>query len=386
MDTPPPTAAPTPPLPASASASASASATPADPPLRALRDCVRAADADRVRLRLHGGRTKDFYGERGGGEPLDLRTVAGIVAYEPTELVVTARCGTPLAELEAALAARRQYLAFEPPHFGPGATVGGMVAAGLSGPRRASAGAVRDYVLGAVLMSAQGELLQFGGQVMKNVAGYDVSRMLAGSLGILGPIVQVSLKVMPLPAAEASVTMTAGLRDALALMNRWGGQPLPISATAWTGGELRLRLSGARAAVDAGVRRFVDEHGAGAIDADEAAAFWSGLREQTDPFFDGEQPLWRLSVPSTAQAFEFPGRQLIEWGGALRWFRTDADPATVRQAAATVGGSATLFRARDRSPGVFPPLAAPVLELHRRIKREFDPRGLFNPGRLVAGL
>lgn len=378
MDTPTPTAAGAPP--------AAASATPADPPLRALRDCVRAADADRVRLRLHGGRTKDFYGERGVGEPLDLRTVSGIVAYEPTELVVTARCGTPLAELEAALAARRQYLAFEPPHFGPGATVGGMVAAGLSGPRRASAGAVRDYVLGAVLMNAQGELLQFGGQVMKNVAGYDVSRLLAGSLGILGPIVQVSLKVMPLPAAEASVAMTAGLRDALALMNRWGGQPLPISATAWTGGELCLRLSGARAAVDAAVRRFVDAHGARTIDADAAAAYWAGLREQTDPFFDGEQPLWRLSLPSTAQAFEFPGRQLIEWGGALRWFRTDADPATVRQAAATVGGSATLFRSRDRSPGVFPPLAAPVLELHRRIKREFDPRGLFNPGRLVAGL
>jgi len=378
VDTPNPTAAVAPPAPASA--------TPADPPLRALRDCVRAADADRVRLRLHGGRTKDFYGERSGGEPLDLRTVAGIVAYEPTELVVTARCGTPLAELEAALAERRQYLAFEPPHFGPGATVGGMVAAGLSGPRRASVGAVRDYVLGAVLMNAQGELLQFGGQVMKNVAGYDVSRLLTGSLGILGPIVQVSLKVMPQPAAEASLALQAGLRDALALMNRWGGQPLPISATAWTGGELHLRLSGARAAVDAAVRRFADEQGARTIDADAAAAYWSGIREQTDPFFDGEQPLWRLSVPSTAQAFEFPGKQLIEWGGALRWFRTDADPATVRQAAATVGGSATLFRARDRSPGVFPPLSAPVLELHRRIKREFDPRGLFNPGRLVAGL
>jgi glycolate oxidase FAD binding subunit len=378
VDTPIPTAAAAPP--------AAASAIPADPPLRALRECVRAADADRVRLRLHGGRTKEFYGERGGGEPLDLRAVSGIVSYEPTELVVTARCGTPLAELEAALAGKRQCLAFEPPHFGAGATVGGMVAAGLSGPRRASAGAVRDYVLGAVLMNAQGELLHFGGQVMKNVAGYDVSRLLAGSLGILGPIVQVSLKVMPLPAAEASVSMGANLRDALAQMNRWGGQPLPVSATSWTGGELRLRLSGARAAVDAAMRRFVDEHGARPIDADEAAAYWAGIREQTDPFFDGEQPLWRLSVPSTAQAFEFPGRQLIEWGGALRWFRTDADPATVRQAAATVGGSATLFRARDRSPGVFPSLAAPVLELHRRIKREFDPRGLFNPGRLVAGL
>jgi glycolate oxidase FAD binding subunit len=335
----------------------------ADAALRALRDCVRAADADRIRLRLRGGGTKDFYGEPAGGEPLDLRALSGIVSYEPTELVATVRCGTPLAELEAALAERRQCLPFEPPHFGAGATVGGMVAAGLSGPRRASAGAVRDYVLGAVLMNAQGELLHFGGQVMKNVAGYDVSRLLAGSLGILGPIVQVSLKVLPVPPAEATVLMSAGLRDALDLMNRWAGQPLPISATAWHAGDLGVRFSGARAAVDAAVARFVDAHGAQPVEPEQAA-----------------------SVPSTAQPFEFPGRQLVEWGGALRWFRTDVDPAVVRQAAATVGGTATLFRSRDRAPGVFPPLPPSVLELHRRIKREFDPRGIFNPGRLVAGL
>ena len=358
----------------------------ADAALRALRDCVRAADADRIRLRLRAGGTKDFYGEPASGETLDLRAVRGIVSYEPTELVVTARCGTPLAELEAALAEHRQFLPFEPPHFGAGATVGGMVASGLSGPRRASAGAVRDYVLGAVLMSARGEPMHFGGQVMKNVAGYDVSRLLAGSLGILGPIVQVSLKVLPVPAAEATVLMSAGLRDALERMNRWAGRPLPISATAWHAGDLGVRLSGARAAVDAAVAHFVDAHGATRVEPAQAAAVWSGLREQTDPFFDGELPLWRLSVPSTAPPFEFPGRQLIEWGGALRWFRTDADAAMVRQAATTVGGTATLFRGRDRSAGTFAPLAAPVLELHRRLKREFDPRGIFNPGRLVPGL
>lgn len=358
----------------------------ADATLRALRDCVRAADADRIRLRLRGGGTKDFYGEPAGGEPLDLRALSGIVSYEPTELVVTVRCGTPLAELEAALAERRQCLPFEPPHFGAGATVGGMVAAGLSGPRRASAGAVRDYVLGAVLMNAQGELLHFGGQVMKNVAGYDVSRLLAGSLGILGPIVQVSLKVLPVPPAEATLLMSAGLREALESMNRWAGEPLPISATAWHAGDLGVRFSGARAAVEAAVARFVDAHGALPVEPAQAASVWTGLREHTDPFFDGELPTWRLSVPPTAQPFEFPGRQLVEWGGALRWFRTDVDPAVVRQAAATVGGTATLFRSRDRAPGVFPPLAPAVLELHRRIKREFDPRGIFNPGRLVAGL
>ena len=358
----------------------------ADGALRALRDCVRAADADRIRLRLRGGGTKDFYGEPGGGEPLDLRALSGIVSYDPTELVVTVRCGTPLAELEAALAERRQYLPFEPPHFGAGATVGGMVAAGLSGPRRASAGAVRDYVLGAVLMSAQGELLHFGGQVMKNVAGYDVSRLLAGSLGILGPIVQVSLKVLPMPPAEATVLMSASLREGLELVNRWAGQPLPISATAWHAGDLGVRFSGARAAVEAAVARFADAHGAQRVEPEQAASVWHGLREHTDPFFDGELPTWRLSVPSTAQPFEFPGRQLVEWGGALRWFRTDVDAAVIRQAAATVGGTATLFRARDRAAGAFAPLPPALLELHRRIKREFDPRGIFNPGRLVPGL
>ena len=361
-------------------------AAPADAPLRALRDRVRAADADRIRLQLHGGRTKDFYGEPQVGEPLDLRQVSGIVSYEPTELVVTVRCGTRLSELEAVLAEKRQCLAFEPPAFGREATVGGMVAAGLSGPRRAFAGAVRDYMLGAVLMNSRGELLHFGGQVMKNVAGYDVSRLLAGSMGILGPIVQVSLKVLPVPPAEATVLLLANLREALDSMNRWAGQPLPISGTAWYAGDLGVRFSGARAAVEAAVRLFMDQHGATPVDPSQAASVWAGLREQTDPFFAGDAPLWRLSVPSTAPPFEFPGRQLIEWGGALRWFRTDADPVRVREAAATVGGSATLFRALDKSPGVFPALPAPLLELHRRIKRELDPRSLFNPGRLIPGL
>jgi glycolate oxidase FAD binding subunit len=354
--------------------------------LAAIRDQVCAAHVDHTRLRLRGGDTKAFYGEPVAGETLDLRPYAGITSYEPTELVVTARCGTPLAELEAALAEKRQCLPFEPPHFGPTATVGGMVAAGLAGPARASAGGVRDFMLGAVLMSASGELLHFGGQVMKNVAGYDVSRLLAGSLGVLGPIVQVSLKVLPEPAARSTMRCTLGFRDALATMNVWGGQPLPVSATAWSKGVLTVRLAGAQAAVQAAMRRFDADHGAQSVDADEAESFWRGLREQTDPFFDGDAPLWRLSVPSTAPLFEFPGTQLVQWGGALRWLRTEVDAAIIRQAAATVGGSATLFRGAPRGVSIFEPLAPPVLQLHRRIKREFDPHGIFNPGRLVPGL
>jgi glycolate oxidase FAD binding subunit len=367
-------------------AAAPVAASPDQAALQALREQVRAAHADHVRLRLRAGDTKAFYGEPSAGEPLDLRPYTGIVSYEPTELVVTARCGTPLIELEQALAAHRQCLAFEPPHFGPGATVGGMVAAGLSGPGRASAGAVRDFVLGAVLMSATGELLHFGGQVMKNVAGYDVSRLLAGSMGVLGPILQVSIKVLPLPAAQATLVMRSGLREALATMNSWAGQPLPVSATCWTDGRLMVRLAGAQAAVQTAAQRFAQDHGAQPVERDEADQIWRALREQTDAFFDGEAPLWRLSVPSTAPIFEFPGRQLVEWGGALRWFRTDADAALVRQAAATVGGSATLFRGAPHGVAVFDPLSAPLLALHRRIKREFDPHGIFNPGRLVPGL
>jgi glycolate oxidase FAD binding subunit len=360
--------------------------TVAEPGLRAVRDVVRAAAADRTPLRLHGGATKDFYGEQPFGEPLDLRRHAGIVSYEPTELVITARCGTPLAEVEDALAQRRQFLPFEPPRFGPGATAGGMVASGLSGPRRPSAGAVRDFVLGAVLMNAEGELLHFGGQVMKNVAGYDVSRLLAGSLGILGPIVEVSLKVLPMPVAETTLRMPASLQEALPLLNRWAGQPLPISASSFRDGELTLRLSGAPAAVDAAAARLASGSGAVAVESSQAAAHWQGLRDHTDPFFDGDLPLWRLSLPSTAGAFELPGRQLVEWGGALRWFRTAADPAVVRRAAAGAGGTATLFRSRERAAAAFHPLPAPTLELHRRIKQALDPHGIFNPGRMIPGL
>jgi glycolate oxidase FAD binding subunit len=360
--------------------------TLADRGLQWLRDTVRAAAADRIPLRLRGGGTKDFYGEPPAGETLELRGHAGIVAYEPTELVVTARCGTPLVELEAALAEQRQFLPFEPPRFGACATVGGMVASGLSGPRRASAGALRDFVLGAVLMDGGGELLHFGGQVMKNVAGYDVSRLLAGSLGVLGPIVEVSLKVLPVPPEEATLRMTTSLQEALALLSAWGRQPLPISATVLRDGELAVRLSGARAAVEAATIRLSAAHGATPVEPGQAAALWSGIREQTAPFFDGELPLWRLSVPSTAVPFHFPGRQLLEWGGALRWFKTDVDAAVVRRAAASAGGTATLFRARDKSPGTFHPLPAANLELHRRIKRALDPQGIFNPGRMYAGL
>ncbi|MEG0881957.1 MAG: glycolate oxidase subunit GlcE [Janthinobacterium sp.] len=349
-----------------------------------FRQQILAASAAGRPLRLRGGGTKDWYGQQLDGEVLDTRAYAGIIDYEPTELVITARCGTPLAEIEAALAARKQMLAFEPPHFGPGATVGGVVASALSGPRRASAGALRDFVLGAVLMDGHGERLAFGGQVMKNVAGYDVSRLLAGSMGTLGLILEVSLKVLPLPLREATLRLACAEIAALRLLNEWAGQPLPISASCWHDGVLSVRLSGAEAAVSAALQSLGGE----LLAPDDAAAFWLSLREQTHAFFAGAGSLWRLSLPPHASAMILKGRQLIEWGGAQRWLKLDGDADAdgarhIRQAVAASGGHATLFRGGDKAVGVFHPLAPAVAKIHQRLRHAFDPAGIFNPHRMT---
>jgi glycolate oxidase FAD binding subunit len=357
-----------------------------DPVLEKISAGVRRAGGERRSLRLRGGGTKDFYGQALEGEVLDLRAYAGIVAYEPSELVVTARCGTPLAEIERVLRERGQMLAFEPPHFGAGTTLGGMVAAGLSGPRRQAAGAVRDFVLGVKIMDGRGELLAFGGQVMKNVAGYDVSRLMAGSLGTLAAILEVSLKVLPVPPLEATLKLELPEDKAIDQLNRWGGRPLPISASAWTDGELGVRLSGAAAAVKAARERIGGEP----VDAGQGERFWSGIREHGDAFFrastESGAALWRLSLPSTTPPLALPGAQLIEWGGALRWLVSQGDPRTIRESAQRAGGHAALFRGGDKSAGVFQPLAPALMELHRKLKREFDPQGVFNPGRMYADL
>ena len=327
-------------------------------------------------LRIHGSGSKSFYGRPVQGDALDMTPYRGIVSYEPTELVLTARAGTPLAEIEAALAAQRQMLPFEPPHFGTGATLGGCIATGLSGPRRAYAGAVRDYVLGVRMMDGKGEDLRFGGQVIKNVAGYDVSRLMAGSLGTLGLLLEVSLKILPLPAEELTLRFNMAQREALDMMNRWAAQPLSLSATCHHDGELSVRLSGATAAI-----KSVRQKLGGEIVAD-ATSFWHSVREQRHPFFHAGETLWRLSLPSTAAAISVPGRQLVEWGGALRWLAGDASPATIRAAASALGGEATLFRSPQPIAEPFHPLPAPLLVIHQRLKQSFDPHGIFNPGRM----
>ena len=346
-----------------------------------LLEGFRSRILERKPLRLKGGGSKDFYGGPLAGEVLDASSHAGIVSYESTELVITARGGTPLAELESALAARRQFLACEAPDFGR-ATVGGAVAAGLSGPRRATAGSLRDFVLGVKLMDGEGRQLNFGGQVMKNVAGFDVSRLIAGSLGTLGLILEVSLKVLPLPVADATLRFELPQDKALEAMNRWAGRPLPLAATCWQDGMLTLRLSGARAAVVAACQKLGGE----ALADPAAADFWFALREQTTVFFTGDAPLWRFSVPSVTPPLELPGPQLLEWGGAQRWLRADLEASQLHQAAAKAGGHATLFRGGDKTGGVFSPLSPALMEVHRRLKQSFDPYGVFNSGRLYPEL
>lgn len=362
-----------------------------DDALQRLVEQVQAARADKRVLDIRGGGTKAFYGGPVAGETLDVRPLAGIASYEPSELVITARGGTPLAELEAALAEKGQCLPFEPPRFGDAddagrGTVGGMVAAGLAGPARVSVGGVRDYVLGAKLLNGRAELLGFGGTVMKNVAGYDVSRSLAGSMGVLGVICEVSLKVLPVLPATLTLRLEADQATAIRRLNEWGGQPLPLNASAWWDGMLVLRLSGAGAAVRAAHEKIGGE----VIAAATAAAFWGGLRDHRDEFFvgaakavDSGAALWRLSVPPTTAPLKLSGEQLLEWGGAQRWICTTAPAAVLREAAQLAGGHAVLFRGQDKSAGAFAPLPPAMARLQCELQRAFDPDGIFNPGRLL---
>lgn len=353
--------------------------------LQIFKDRIAAATADKTALRITGAGTKDWYGQSLAGDVLDTGSYNGIIAYDPTELVITAKGGTSLREIGAALSEKNQMLAFEPARFDGLATIGGIVASGLSGPRRPAVGSVRDFVLGSVLMDGHGEVLHFGGQVMKNVAGYDVSRLLAGSMGTLGLILEVSIKVLPRPFAQHSLLFDLSEQAAIEQLNVWGGQPLPISGSCWHNGQLAIRLSGARAAVDAAIKKM------GGTELPSANAFWDSLREQSHAFFAdaqgiAQQGLWRFSVPSVAAPLTVAGEQLIEWGGAQRWIKAapGVDVQTIRAAATKAGGHATLFKGGDKSVGVFHPLQPAVARIHRHLKNTFDPAGVFNPGRMYT--
>ncbi|MEP6941656.1 MAG: glycolate oxidase subunit GlcE [Betaproteobacteria bacterium] len=347
------------------------------------RERIRAAAQVNAPLRIVGGGTKDFYGRELIGERFETAEHRGITDYDPTELVVTARCGTLLVEVEQALAGQRQMLAFEPPHFGEGATLGGCIAAGLSGPRRPYAGAVRDVVLGVRVLDGRGDELRFGGRVMKNVAGFDVSRLVVGSLGTFGVILEASIKCLPQPRLEQTIAVELGADAALGRFAEWSPLPLAISASCWCADRLTLRLSGAESAIAHAAHRIGGE----TIDASEAGAHWRNVRDHRHAFF-GASPgaLWRASVRATAPQPAIAAPSMIEWSGALRWFVTDSphEGALIREWARAHGGHATLFRGGDKSAEIFQPLPDAMMTLHRQLKSGFDPSGIFNPRRMYA--
>lgn len=354
--------------------------------LSTLIERVREAHTKREALEIRGGGSKRFLFEPGkiesaplppAGAPLDVTGYRGVIEYEPTELVLSVRAGTPLMQVRRVLEEGGQMLPFEPPHFADSATIGGCVATGLSGPRRAYAGSVRDFVLGMRVIDGRGQDLRFGGKVIKNVAGYDVSRLMVGAFGTLGVITEISFKVLPKPAAEATLMLQVDEATAIERMNSWAGQPLPLSATFYDGECLYVRLSGAASAVAAAYKQ---------IDGspmEAGAVLWQSVREHALKQFQSPLPLWRLSVPSTTPPMKLAGTQVIEWGGALRWLATDLDAAAVRAAAETAGGSAMLFRNAGRV-SVFHPLRPEIARLNESLKAKFDPAHILNPGRLQS--
>lgn len=336
-----------------------------------LGERVRAAYAAGTPLSLRGHGTKQFCAPAAEGTALDTTAHRGIVAYEPTELVLTARAGTSVTDIETALATNQQMLGFEPPHFGAGATLGGTLACGLSGPRRPYAGAARDFVLGIQIVNGKGEVLRFGGQVMKNVAGYDLSRLLVGSHGTLGVILEASLKVLPKPPQETTLRFAMPADAAIRRMNAWAGQPLPVSAACHDGDTLYVRLSGAETAVCAARLKL-----GGDVD-DQGEAFWHALREHAHGFFRSDAPLWRLSVPSATPMLGLSGTWLLDWGGAQRWLKTSRPAADIMHAAQQAGGHAQLFRQRYEVGSSYPAGSA-MAQLQRRLKLAFDPGAILN--------
>lgn len=343
----------------------------------ALTDQVRAAVAARTPLYIRGGASKTFPGRPVNAAPLDTRAHRGVVNYDPTELVITVRAGTPVAELDAVLDAAGQMLPCEPAQADGAATVGGMVASGLAGPRRPWAGSVRDYVLGCRVVTGEGKLLRFGGEVMKNVAGYDVSRLMTGSFGCLGLLTEVSLKVLPKPRATQHLALDLPAVEAMRQVAAWRRAGLPIAGACHDGATLQVRLEGG----EGSVRTACAQIGGAAVDG----TFWRALREQRLPFFDDPRPLWRLSVPPTAPLVDLPGACLLDWGGAQRWLKSDAPADVQRGFAQHLGGHATAFSAIAAGEP-FHPLPAALLRYHRALKQQLDPHGIFNPGRLYADL
>ena len=370
-----------------------------------FRDQILEAAKTNTKLSIEGGGSKSWYGNPNSFAKLNTRAYSGILEYQPEELVITACAGTPLKEIEAALKEKNQVLAFEPPHFGENATFGGAIAAGLAGPGRISVGNFRDFVLGARILDGKGQDLSFGGKVMKNVAGYDVSRLIPGSMGTLSLLLEASVKVLPKPAATTTLRCKISQEKALKVLNEWAGQPLPLSASCWIGnskdadGQLSIRLAGAAAAVKAAtplMSALVEAH---EIDLFEAESFWNDLREQKLSSFSNlgpDQTLYRLALPAACGPLQLPNAGddiVLEWHGQQRWIKANGDDATftaIKKIAHSHGGHATRFKQGtniDPSLERFTLLSEQahsnaLVAVQERLRTAFDPSGVFATKRL----
>lgn len=331
-------------------------------------------------LKICAGNSKHFYGPKIDASSLDVSEHQGIINYEPTELVVTVRAGTRLSELEATLSESNQILPFEPPHFAETATIGGTVACNLSGPARAYSGAARDFVLGSNIINGKAESLKFGGQVMKNVAGYDASRLMCGALGTLGVILDVSLKVLPKPETEITLSHQCDINQAMFNMHQWVKQSLPVTATCYDGSHLFIRLTGNDSSVNSAKKIIGGEM------LDNSQTFWQQVKEQTHNFFKTDKPLWRLSLSSNNPPLELQGDTFYEWGGALRWLKTESPAEKIRDELEAVGGHATLFRNNNLTSSTFHPLSNGLLSIHKNLKKAFDPENILNPGAMYKDI
>ena len=356
-----------------------------------LQQQVLQAYTEKKPLSVVGGNSKCFYGNSLDAEIIKTSCHKGILEHEPTELVITARAGTPLQEIDQTLAANHQTLAFEPPHFSDNATVGGMIAAGLSGPARPYQASVQDAVLGCTILNGKGEVLRFGGKVMKNVAGYDVSRLMVGSLGCLGIILDVTLKVIPATMAEATFIFKMEPNQCPAFINELRHQGYPVSASCHFEGELLVRFSAGNNEIES-LNKSLSKNYA-YIDSRQLqdSSFWLHLKEHTLPFFslekeDSDLSLWRLSVSADTDVSSLIDAQtnfISEWGNCVYWFKSNSQSELVFNTAKNISGSASVFKANnDAMTNRFQPLSAVVGNWHKELKNAFDPADILNRGKM----
>ena len=351
-----------------------------------LQHFIKEAIAAKIPFFIQGGGSKDYYGNPVEAGPLDVSPHSGVISYEPTELCITVRAGTPLSEIESLLAEHQQILPFEPPQYTDRATIGGAIAAGIAGPRRAYSGSVRDAILGVQIINGEGEIVNFGGQVMKNVAGYDLSRLMVRSLGTLGLILNVSIRLIPKPEQDLSLVFEASQEDALAFFEGLRKQLLPITASLWKDNMVYMRFSASEKILKSTRAKIAAQKEIDVLaDGDN---FWQSIRDHKDDFFSySDKPLWRLSLPPVSdKILRINDPQLIEWGGAQRWVNSNAPANIIHSIAMSRGGYATAFKRRAPGTAVFPTLEPKLLALHRQLKRKMDPHAVFNPNRLYQGV